>query len=154
MEIRKEIDGFYELEGMCWSGATDTLDHIIEANKEDEFMELIEGIFYGELPTEGEINDFIWFETDFIYENIGLTKNGNLPEDEMSEEMLESIDSLEAEEDFEEFCCDCDTCICNAICKTVDDCKALFEDYKNQITTLDEIKNTWEERTGKQIIDM
>ena len=50
-----------------------------------------------------------------------------------------------SEEDFEEFCCDCDTCICNAICKTVDDCKALFEDYKNQVITIDEIKEKVEE---------
>jgi len=154
MEIRKEINGFNELADMVWSGAEDTLNDIIDANKEDEFMDFLEMVFCDEVPSDTEVNDFIWFEREYIYENIGLTENGNLPEDEMSEEMLESIDSLEAEEDFEDFCCDCDTCICNAICGTVDDCKALFEDYKNQVTTLDEIKNTWEKRTGKQIIDM
>ena len=74
MEIRKEINGFYELADMVWSGAIDTLEDIQNANKEIEFMDLIENVFCNELPTDTEINDFIWFERDFIYENIGLTE--------------------------------------------------------------------------------
>lgn len=151
MEIRKEINGFYELADMVWSGAIDTLEDIQNANKEIEFMDLIENVFCNELPTDTEINDFIWFERDFIYENIGLTENGNLPEDEMEEVLNESIESLELEDDFEDFCNDCDTCICGDICSTVDDCKALFEDYKNQVITIDDIKEKIEEKTDINI---
>ena len=153
MEIRKEINGFYELADMVWSGAVDTISDIQNANKEDEFMDLIENVFCNELPTDTEINDFIWFERDFIYENIGLTENGNLPEDEMEEVLNESIESLEDEEEFDDFCdCnDCDTCVFNNICSTVDDCKALFEDYKNQVITIDEIKEKIEEKIDMNI---
>lgn len=148
MEIKKEINGFYELADMVWSGAVDTIADIQNANKENEFMDFLEMIFMDreELPTDTEVNDFIWFERDYIYENIGLTENGNLPEDEMEETLNESIESLENEEEFEDFCNDCDTCICNDICSTVDDCKALFEDYKNQVITIDEIKEKIEEK--------
>lgn len=146
MEIRKEINGFYELADMVWSGAIDTIADIQNANKENEFMDFLEMVFCDDVPTDTEVNDFIWFERDYIYENIGLTENGNLPEDEMEETLNESIESLENEEEFDDFCNDCDTCICNDICSTVDDCKALFEDYKNQVITIDDIKEMIEEK--------
>ena len=146
MEIRKEINGFYELADIVWNGAVDTLEDIQNANKENEFMDFLEMIFCDNVPTDTEINDFIWFERDFIYGNIGLTENGELPEDEMEEVLNESIESLENEEEFEDFCNDCDTCICNDICSTINDCEALFEDYKNQVITIDEIKEKIEEK--------
>ena len=151
MEIRKEINGFYELADMVWSGAVDTIVDIQNANKEDEFMDFLEEIFCDEIPTDTEVNDFIWFERSMIYEHCGLNENGELPEDEMEEYLDESIESLENEEEFEDFCDDCDTCICNEICSTVDDCKALFEDYKNQVITIDEIKEKVEEKTDINI---
>ena len=155
MEIRREINDFYELEKMCWSGATDTIADIQGANKEDEFMNFLEAVFCDEVPTDTAVNDFIWFERDYIYENIGLTEDGELPEEEPEEEMVEtlneSIDSLIVADNFEAFCEDCDSCICNEICSTMADCEALFEDYKNQVTTIDEIKETWEEKTGMNV---
>ena len=156
MEIRKEINDFYALADMVWSGATDTIADIQNANKEDEFMNFLEAVFCDEVPTDTEVNDFIWHDRDYIYESHGLTENGELPEDEEpEEEMVEtlnkSIDSLIVSDNFEEFCGDCDVCICNEICSTMDDCEALFEDYKNQVITIDDIKETWEEETGMNI---
>lgn len=151
MEIRKEINGFYELADMVWSGAVDTIADIQNANKENEFMDFLEMVFCDNVPTDTEVNDFIWFERDYIYENIGLTENGELPEDEMEETLNESIESLEIENDFEDFCNDCDTCVFNDICSTLDDCKALFEDYKNQVITIDDIKEMFEEKTDINI---
>jgi hypothetical protein len=151
MEIKKEINGFYELADMVWSGAVDTLENIQNANKENEFMDFLEMVFCDDVPTDTNVNDFIWFERDYIYENIGLTEDGNLPEDETEEVLNESIESLEFENEFEDFCNDCETCIFNDICSTVDDCKALFEDYKNQVITIDEIKEKVEEKTDINI---
>ena len=47
-------------------------------------MNLLESYFENseDTPTETEVNDFIWFERDFIYENLGLNENGELIEDE------------------------------------------------------------------------
>lgn len=151
MEIKKEINGFYELADMVWSGAVDTLEDIQNANKENEFMDLIEAIFCNELPTDTEVNDFIWFERDYIYENIGLTEDGELPEDEMEETLNESIESLELEDDFEEFCSDCDRCILDSICSTCRDCKDVFDNYKNGVYDVDDIKSMVKEETGLEI---
>lgn len=150
MEIRKEINDFYALADMVWSGAVDTITGIQNANKETEFMNFLEAVFCDEVPTDTEVNDFIWFERDYIYENLGLTENGELIEEEMAKTLNDSIDSLIVSDDFDEFCgdCDCEKCICNEICRSLADCEALFEDYKNQVITIDDIKGTWEEETG------
>ena len=155
MEIRKEINGFYELADMVWSGAVDTIADIQNANKEDEFMNFLEMVFCDceEVPTDTAVNDFIWFERDYIYESLGLTENGELIEDEMAKALNDSIDSLIVSDDFDEFCgdCDCEKCICNEICRSLSDCEALFEDFKNQVITIDDIKETWEEETGMNV---
>ena len=153
MEIKKEINDFYALADMVWSGAVDTIADIQNANKETEFMNFLEMVFCDEVPTDTAVNDFIWFERDYIYENLGLTENGELPENELAETLNDSIDSLIVSDDFEDFCgdCDCEKCICNEICSTMDDCKALFEDYKNQVITIGEIKREVEEETGMDI---
>ena len=151
MEIRKEINGFYELADMVWSGAMDTIANIQNANKEDEFMNFLEAVFCDEVPTDTEVNDFIWFERDYIYENIGLTENGNLSEDELEEVLNESIEMLELTDNFEAFCDDCARCIYGEICSTMADCEALFEDFKNQVITIDDIREKVEEKTDINI---
>lgn len=155
MEIRKEINDFYALADMVWSGAVDTIADIQNANKEDEFMNFLEAVFCDEVPTDTEVNDFIWHDRDYIYESLGLTENGELPEDEPEEEMVEtlneSINRLIVSDDFEEFCGDCKECICDGIGSTIGDCKAIFEDFKNQVITIDDIKETWEEETGMNV---
>ena len=153
MEIRKEINDFYALANMVWSGAVDTIADIQNANKETEFMNFLEMVFCDEVPTDTEVNDFIWFERDYIYEKLGLTENGELIEEEMAKTLNDSIDSLIVSDDFDEFCgdCDCEKCICNEICRSLADCEALFEDYKNQVITIDDIKEKVEEETGLDI---
>ena len=153
MEIRKAINDYYALADMVWSGATDTIADIQNANKETEFMNFLEMVFCDEIPTDTAVNDFIWFERDRIYEHLGLTENGELPEDKLEETLNDSIDSLIVSDDFDEFCgdCDCEKCICNEICRSLADCEALFEDYKNQVVTIDEIKEKVEEETGMNI---
>ena len=151
MKIRREINSFHELADMVWSGATDTIVDIQNANKEDEFMIFLEAVFCDEVPTDTEVNDFIWHDRDYIYENLGLTENGELIEEELEETLNDSIDSLMVADSFEDFCGDCDGCICNEICSTMADCEALFEDYKNQVITIDDIKERIEEETGMDI---
>jgi hypothetical protein len=151
MEIRKEINGFYELADMVWSGAVDTLEDIQNANKENEFMDFLEMVFCDDVPTDTNVNDFIWFERDYIYENIGLTEDGELPEDETEEVLNESIESLELEDDFEEFCSDCDRCILDSICSTCRDCQDVFDNYKNGVYDVDDIKSMVKEETGLEI---
>ena len=78
MYVKIEMDDFRTLKNNSWSGALDTLKDIEEADKEDELMYLLEDIFCDTIPTETEVNDFLWFERDYIYESLGLDENGRL----------------------------------------------------------------------------
>ena len=74
---------FYNLYDNSWSGARDTLEDIIKAEKEEEFMELLDEYFGTEEElTDTKLNDFIWFERDTIYENLGLDENGEIITDD------------------------------------------------------------------------
>lgn len=77
MYVKIEMD-YRTLKNNSWSGALDTLKDIEEADKEDELMYLLEEIFADTTPTETEVNDFLWFERDYIYESLGLDENGRL----------------------------------------------------------------------------
>ncbi len=78
MYVKIEMDDFRTLKNNSWSGALDTLKDIEEADKEDELMYFLEEIFADTIPTETEVNDFLWFERDYIYESLGLDENGRL----------------------------------------------------------------------------
>lgn len=70
---------FYNLFENSWSGAKDTLEDIIKAELEDEFMEHLEMVFGAdEEITNTELNDYIWFERDEIYSSLGLDENGEV----------------------------------------------------------------------------
>lgn len=84
MEYRDEINTFEELKKTSWSGALWTLEKVEEADKEEELMEFLTEVFCGEeyLPTRTQINDFLWFDADFIFESLGLNEDGELEEEE------------------------------------------------------------------------
>ena len=81
MYIKKELSSFEELKENSWSGAIDTLNRIETLELEDEFMQILEELFCDEAPTEAEVNDFIWFETDTINDMLGRNA-GDLFENE------------------------------------------------------------------------
>ncbi len=55
----------------AWSGGNDTLKVLIEKGVCDEVQFLIEEAFCNEIPTDTDINDFLWFERDFIAQHLG-----------------------------------------------------------------------------------
>jgi hypothetical protein len=70
MKISREYN-FNDLYKNSWAGAIDTLNIIIYNNKEDELMELLEKMFFEQIPTETEVNDYLWF-SDYIFECLGI----------------------------------------------------------------------------------
>lgn len=70
MEIKKDYD-FEDLKRNSWSGAINTLEKIEENEKEKELMQLLEYTFE-DVPSETEVNDFLWFDNDFIFEELGI----------------------------------------------------------------------------------
>lgn len=63
---------FYDLIENCWSGALDTLNTIQEHEKNTDLMALLE-----ELDFEGmtDLNNFLWFDRDYIYKTLGITED-------------------------------------------------------------------------------
>lgn len=69
------IDGFKP-----WSGAVSTWDTIVDEDKLDA-LEFILKDLYPEGITDTQLNDILWFESDWIYENLGI-----IEEDEEEDE--------------------------------------------------------------------
>ena len=72
INVSREMN-FDDIKDMVWSGATYTINRVEEEQKQDELMELINEVFYGETIDETRLNDFLWFDTDYIYENLDIT---------------------------------------------------------------------------------
>lgn len=71
----------------AWSGGKDTLDVLIDKGDCDDVECLIESSYDDEYPTDTSINDFLWFERDFIAQHLGYKnwyeyENGRDEEDE------------------------------------------------------------------------
>lgn len=84
IEIKSSIDDFEELKEQTWC-CEFVLDAIENANKEDVFMGYLEEMFFmnGEqTPTITELNDYIRFQYDDIFEALGLDENGELEDEE------------------------------------------------------------------------
>ena len=54
-----------------WSGATETKNLILDAGLEEEFEGLIEEL-YPEGLTDTELNDILWFDSDWKLESLGV----------------------------------------------------------------------------------
>lgn len=55
----------------AWSGAEETLDVIIREDKTEELENLIEEL-HPEGLTETQLNDILWFEDEWIFEQLGI----------------------------------------------------------------------------------
>ena len=78
----------------AWSGAVHTLDVLIEKDLCDTVETCLVDVL-GEYPTDTEINDMLWFETDAIAEWCGFSswealENGEEEEEETEEEEEEN----------------------------------------------------------------
>lgn len=76
MYIKQDMD-FNDLMKNCWSGALDTLKTIEEHGKEDELMVHLEDIFesyFDNVPTMTEVNDYLWFDWENIFEALEISE--------------------------------------------------------------------------------
>lgn len=82
MKIISEI-GLREFN--TWSGATDTKNTIIENNKGDDFDSLIEDLYPDGL-SDTQLNDILWFDADYLYEQLGINQEEEEDTDEETED--------------------------------------------------------------------
>ena len=126
MYIKQDMD-FNDLMENCWIGAIYTLRAIEEHDKEKELMEHLEDIFgsyFNNIPTMTEVNDYLWFEDEAIFEALCIS------EDEEEEEKEEIDIDFAFYNGFDSFCEDsrCEDCPLHYL---QGDCEQEFNRLKN-----------------------
>ena len=95
----------------AWSGAVETLDRIQREGKTGELESVLDEL-YPEGMSETELNDLLWFDSDTVYEWLGMKTDDELEEEEQ-DRLAELLDKAREAETFEDFCnCigECDDC--------------------------------------------
>lgn len=85
MFIKREINWAYVAEN-SWAGAKEVVREIKQQGREEEAWEIVTSymdaaVVGGDLPTETDVNDFIWFELAAV-----MDLYGDSDEDEDEEE--------------------------------------------------------------------
>jgi hypothetical protein len=113
----------------AWSGGKDTKESIINAGKAGEFNALVDDIFQDGC-TETEMNDYLWFDSESIFEMLGLDEDGNEPSEDEDEEPAD----VSGYDDFESFCnsfgSSCEGCPFRSPLPC--DCESLFDEAKKE----------------------
>ena len=107
----------------AWSGAKDTLERIQREGKCAELENILEEL-YPDGMTETELNDLLWFESETVYEWLGIRS-----EEQIKKEIEEAEAELEEKLSDLEFDLDDDL--------TEEERKDIIESYQPEI---DEIK--------------
>lgn len=69
---QEEICDFNELEYLVWGQAVKILEEIRNADKEDELMEHLNEIYADDIPSLTDINDYISYDWETIYDAIDM----------------------------------------------------------------------------------
>ena len=77
----------------AWSGAVDTLERIQREGKCAELENILEEL-YPDGMTETELNDLLWFDSESVYEWLGIRSESQIKKEiEEAEEELEEVQS-------------------------------------------------------------
>ena len=80
----------------AWSGAKETLERIQREGKCAELENVLEEL-YPDGMTETELNDLLWFESETVYEWLGIRSEGQIEKEieEAEAELEDKINDLE-----------------------------------------------------------
>lgn len=70
--MRKILIDFDLEEFDAWSQAISTKERIIEEGKQEEFNNLINELYPNGVE-EVQVNDILWHDWEWVYENLGIT---------------------------------------------------------------------------------
>lgn len=76
MQVRRDFSEYRP-----WSGAVDTMDKIETAGKLEELESYLASMFIDDIPTEGEINDILWFDGETVLADLGIVDEDEDDED-------------------------------------------------------------------------
>ena len=72
---QEEIWEFDELYNLCWGQARKVLQEISDADKEDDLMKHLNEIYADDIPSLTDINDYISYDWEEIYDAIDMEED-------------------------------------------------------------------------------
>ena len=121
----------------AWSGAKDTLDRIQREGKCAELENILEEL-YPDGMTETELNDLLWFDSESVYEWLGIRSEEQIEKEikEAEEELAEIQSNLEEDLDDDELTTEERTEIIESYQPDIDEIKERIADLKEELSEL------------------
>ena len=121
----------------AWSGAKDTLDRIQREGKCAELENVLEEL-YPDGMTETELNDLLWFDSESVYEWLGIRSEEQIEKEikEAEEELAEVQSNLEDDLDDDELTTEERAEIIESYQPDIDEIKERITDLKEELSEL------------------
>ena len=121
----------------AWSGAKDTLDRIQREGKCAELENILEEL-YPDGMTETELNDLLWFDSESVYEWLGIRSEEQIKKEikEAEEELAEVQSNLEDDLDDDELTTEERAEIIESYQPDIDEIKERIVDLKEELENI------------------
>ena len=118
----------------AWSGAKDTLDRIQREGKCSLLEQILEDT-YPDGMTETELNDLLWFDSESVYEWLGIRSEEQIEKEikEAEEELAEVQSNLEDDLDDDELTTEERAEIIESYQPDIDEIKERIADLKEEL---------------------
>ena len=121
----------------AWSGAKDTLERVQREGKCGELESVLEEL-YPDGMTETQLNDLLWFDSESVYEWLGIRSEEQIEKEikEAEEELAEVQSNLEDDLDDDELTTEERTEIIESYQPGIDEIKERIADLKEELNEL------------------
>ena len=121
----------------AWSGAKETLERIQREGKCEELENVLEEL-YPDGMTETELNDLLWFDSESVYEWLGIRSEEQIKKEikEAEEELAEVQSNLEDDLDDDELTTEERAEIIESYQPDIDEIKERIADLKEELSEL------------------
>ena len=121
----------------AWSGAKDTLDRIQREGKCSLLEQILEDT-YPDGMTETELNDLLWFDSESVYEWLGIRSEEQIKKEikESEEELAEVQSNLEDDLDDDELTTEERAEIIESYQPDIDEIKERIADLKEELENI------------------
>ena len=121
----------------AWSGAKETLERIQREGKCEELENVLEEL-YPDGMTETELNDLLWFDSESVYEWLGIRSEEQIEKEikEAEEELAEIQSNLEDDLDDDELTTEERAEIIESYQPDIDEIKERIVDLKEELSEL------------------
>ena len=118
----------------AWSGAKDTLDRVQREGKCGLLEQILEDI-YPDGMTETELNDLLWFDSEQVYEWLGIRSEEQIKKEikEAEDELAEVQSNLEDDLDDDELTTEERAEIIESYQPDIDEIKERIADLKEEL---------------------